>query len=283
MENEEFIKICTIASSMRDAAKKLNMTFSSFKRKAIKLGCYKTNQNWSKGKSILNDDRIKSKYTDSLFCENSHARRDFIKGLIIKHNLLDYRCSECDLNNIWNNRLLVLQLDHINGIRNDNRLENLRFLCPNCHSQTETWCSNTNGNALNSLDMDYIIENIKKSTSVTNVINKLGICDTKSNRSQINNIIKCNNLNFQKVLIKQKDIIELKSKNYCECGKPIRNDSKTCEKCWQLKQRKVERPTLEQLLKDIEDTNYIKTGKKYGVSDNSIRKWIKNYRKNETN
>ena len=40
---------------------------------------------------------------------------------------------------LWNGIPLVLQLDHINGINNDNRIENLRFLCPNCHSQTTTF------------------------------------------------------------------------------------------------------------------------------------------------
>ena len=42
---------------------------------------------------------------------------------------------------IWNDKKLSLQLDHINGDNSDNRLENLRFLCPNCHTQTETYCS----------------------------------------------------------------------------------------------------------------------------------------------
>ena len=53
-----------------------------------------------------------------------------------------------------------------------------------------------------------------------------------------------------------------------------------CEKCCQLNQRKVERPPYEQLLKEIEETNYCVVGKKYNVSDNAIRKWIKQYEKN---
>ena len=50
-----------------------------------------------------------------------------------------YECSECGLSS-WRDRPLSLHLDHINGVNNDNRFENLRFLCPNCHSQTATYC-----------------------------------------------------------------------------------------------------------------------------------------------
>jgi hypothetical protein len=53
--------------------------------------------------------------------------------------VLTEKCEICEIGSSWNNKPLVLQLDHINGINNDNRLENLRLLCPNCHSQTDTF------------------------------------------------------------------------------------------------------------------------------------------------
>lgn len=48
----------------------------------------------------------------------------------------EYKCEWCEISDIWNDKKLVLEVDHINGINFDHRPENLRFLCPNCHSQT---------------------------------------------------------------------------------------------------------------------------------------------------
>ena len=51
---------------------------------------------------------------------------------------MEYKCANCGLIE-WQGQVLSLHLDHINGINNDHRIENLRFLCPNCHSLTETY------------------------------------------------------------------------------------------------------------------------------------------------
>ena len=66
---------------------------------------------------------------------------------------------------------------------------------------------------------------------------------------------------------------------YCDCGKIITKTSNKCKTCLGKNQRKVERPKYEQLLKEIKELGYSGTGRKYKVSDNSIRKWKKYYEK----
>lgn len=65
-----------------------------------------------------------------------------------------YRCEACGLGERWQHAALRLEIDHINGRHNDNRAENLRLLCPNCHSQTETFCARNIGRAYQVLDDD---------------------------------------------------------------------------------------------------------------------------------
>jgi 5-methylcytosine-specific restriction endonuclease McrA len=64
--------------------------------------------------------------------------RKHLKARLVKAGLLENSCHSCGLED-WQGRPLSMHLDHINGVPDDNRLENLRMLCPNCHSQTPTY------------------------------------------------------------------------------------------------------------------------------------------------
>lgn len=81
--------------------------------------------------------------------KNSAYNRGSLKRRLIKNGSLKNECSICGLDPEWNGKLLVLVLDHKNGVNNDHRFENLRLLCPNCNSQTETFSGrNLKKNAL---------------------------------------------------------------------------------------------------------------------------------------
>lgn len=76
---------------------------------------------------------------EDILVENSSYSRTHLKARLIKNKIINNVCSLCGIEPFWNNMKLSLVLDHINGINNDNRIENLRLLCPNCHSQTPTF------------------------------------------------------------------------------------------------------------------------------------------------
>ena len=77
---------------------------------------------------------------EKIFCTESYCDKKTLKKILIKENLIAYKCS-CGLEEFWQGKPITLQLEHKNGDNFDNRLENLEFLCPNCHSQTLTYGS----------------------------------------------------------------------------------------------------------------------------------------------
>lgn len=75
-----------------------------------------------------------------IFTENSNVARTTVRRYILTYNLIEYKCVFCGNQGEWLGKEIPLELDHINGINNDHRIENLRWLCPNCHSITPTYC-----------------------------------------------------------------------------------------------------------------------------------------------
>lgn len=138
--------------------------------------------------------------------ENSNYCRSSLKRRVISLGLLENKCSVCNLLPEWQGKVLSLQLDHINGIPNDNRIENLRIICPNCHSQTSNFAG----------------KKLKKNKI------KPGKCS-------------------EKVLAAR------------------------------FLKRKVVRPSKEELSVMLWQIPTYQIGIKFGVSDNAVSKWAKNY------
>lgn len=84
-------------------------------------------------------DKIMRPLSTVLVEKSTYTNISKLKQRIVREGLMQYKCVECGLGDQWNGKPITLQLDHINGISDDHRLTNLRFLCPNCHSQTTSF------------------------------------------------------------------------------------------------------------------------------------------------
>jgi hypothetical protein len=203
--------------------------------------------NWSK-KKPLSDYLIDGTW----LCTSS------IKKRLIKELVLLEKCAECGLEKYWNNKPLTLQLDHVNGKRNDNRIENLRLLCPNCHSQTATFCSK-NKKAVHKITGFYgpiqeSKEDERKRLVKPPIIHKKlpkPLCKICQNECKSLNAVYCS--------------------PKCYFSNPRNKDDREHT-------RKVPRPSKEELEKMVWSKSMIKLGKELGVRDNTIRKWCKRYK-----
>jgi len=132
------------SNSLADVLRKLNLYVSSGNYKPLKIRLDDDNIDYAHIKLGLNSskNKIKTKIkTSEVLIENSKYSNSCLKQRILKEGILKNQCSKCKLDPIWCDDVLTLQLDHINGNNRDNRIENLRILCPNCHTQTKNYGS----------------------------------------------------------------------------------------------------------------------------------------------
>ena len=187
---------------------------------------------------------------------NSKAGRASLKKHILLKKLIPYCCQKCNNDGHWNGESINLELDHINGIRTDNRLENLRFLCPNCHSQQPT---SNRTKTLKKIKESEIIPLFKKCSNIREILLTLNLSDASSNYKRIKKIAEKYNLHFEER--------EFKIERDIKWGKMSRPST-----------RKVERPSKEILEKLVWEKPTETIGKEFGVSGKAVEKWCKIYK-----
>lgn len=138
---EEFRQLISSSNSYNEVLKKINMSHGRSSTDIIKRRCINLNISCNHFQKTGNGTAPKYKLEEILVQNSKYTNTTRLKNRILKEKLLDYECQICHNKGEWMGQPLTLQLDHINGIHNDHRIENLRFLCPNCHTQTETYGS----------------------------------------------------------------------------------------------------------------------------------------------
>ena len=132
--DEEFSNIVKFSSNLLEVAKKLGYTSHSGSN-GQRIRQRIDELNLSTDHFTLGNKRPIKRTEENIFIENSTADQKTLRTWYKKGNYTSYICSICGQEPFWQNKELTLILDHINGSNHDDRLENLRWVCPNCNQQ----------------------------------------------------------------------------------------------------------------------------------------------------
>ena len=139
VSDEQFREIVANNNTYSDCLRALGLgtkggsSTDILKRRIAELNC-STEHFGRKGPGY----QTKHALVDILVENSTYANISSLKRRLVREEVLEYKCAICGINE-WLGQEISLQLDHINGVNNDHRAGNLRFLCPNCHSQTNTY------------------------------------------------------------------------------------------------------------------------------------------------
>lgn len=212
-------------------------------------------------KKIKNNTDLKAVAKEDILCFNSNYSRKEADKIIRKENLISYKCRGCGNEGQWCGKSITLQLEHKNGDSTDHRIENLEYLCPNCHSQTLTYGSKNKHNRIFEARLRDLVELKEVKPYDYDELAKKWKCKRGTVLSWINQYINKINEKGIKVLkeievngvIIENGIHQIKDMNLIN-----------------LRLREIE------LLKNNEQFKKI-LSKSWGLTSNGVKKWIKRY------
>lgn len=203
LSKDDFQELVNSSFYISDVLKELGLsTRNGSGHKMFKERVLKDNIDLSKMKNNKRKNHFQRYEIEEMLTENSKVTRTNLKNRLLKEEIIENKCSICGLET-WNGKEIVMILDHINGINNDNRKENLRMVCPNCNSQLDTHCgknkkiftdkkkckcgadisnhskmcrkcNHEKNEKYKNLDYDYIIKELEK-RSITSISKELNI------------------------------------------------------------------------------------------------------------
>ena len=98
-----------------------------------------TGQKWHESPNQKPQQGIEKYNLEEIFVKNSPVTQKVLRGYVERHNVIEHKCQNCGCDGTWQNGIISLEIDHIDGDNTNNEVSNLRYLCPNCHALTETY------------------------------------------------------------------------------------------------------------------------------------------------
>ncbi len=120
--------------------------------------------------------------------QGSYRSNCYLNRIIKEFNLLEYKCTECGIAN-WRDKDISFELDHIDGNAYNCKLSNLRYVCPNCHSQTKTYKGRSINTGKKRVPDEELIVSLKESPSIRQALIKVGLAPRGGNYTRATRLL----------------------------------------------------------------------------------------------